>query len=483
LALKQWFVGNTTQVGTETGGIRMPWWYYLAGGIAGLAAVLVLLFLMEIYFIFRVRLFTKRLLTDTYKDNLYGMFHSVQRVGVENIIEMSLRAQQGKVLKRPMGSSRKLPDFSGLAFDQPNLAVPLVPADVAVDMKVTIGPQAKRPLELDIPILISGMGYGVGVSFETKIAWAKAATLLGTATNSGEGPYLPEERRHAGKYIVQYGREGWMPDEAIRDADMVEIQIGQGVTGSAGNLTSEKILRGRVGRMFGLRPGEKIVTHSHLVWRGKPISLRELVKEIRKINGDVPVGVKLGAGPISLERDLDLVVQAGVDFITVDGMNAATSGGLPILTDDFGLPTILALLRAVRFLTDAGVKKKVSLIISGGLFSPGDCLKALALGADAVNLGTMVLFASAHNQGNIALPWEPIGSINWYQDVLSRRLRVDEAARYVYNFVHSTVLEMEEGLRTLGKTSLKQLSAADLRSITPEAYWLTGITPAFAWER
>jgi glutamate synthase domain-containing protein 2 len=137
----------------------------------------------------------------------------------------------------------------------------------------------------------------------------------------------------------------------------------------------------------------------------------------------------------------------------------------------------------VRFLTDAGVKKKVSLIISGGLFSPGDCLKALALGADAVNLGTMVLFASAHNQGNIALPWEPIGSINWYQDVLSRRLRVDEAARYVYNFVHSTVLEMEEGLRTLGKTSLKQLSAADLRSITPEAYWLTGITPAFAWER
>ena len=76
-------------------------------------------------------------------------------------------------------------------------------------------------------------------------------------------------------------------------------------------------------------------------------------------------------------------------------------------------------------------------------------------------MGTMVLFASAHNQGNIALPWEPIGSINWYQDVLSRRLRVDEAARYVYNFVHSTVLEMEEGLRTLGKTSLKQLSAAD----------------------
>ena len=236
----------------------MPWWYYLAGGIAGLAAVLVLLFLMEIYFIFRVRLFTKRLLTDTYKDNLYGMFHSVQRVGVENIIEMSLRAQQGKVLKRPMGSSRKLPDFSGLAFDQPNLAVPLVPADVAVDMKVTIGPQAKRPLELDIPILISGMGYGVGVSFETKIAWAKAATLLGTATNSGEGPYLPEERRHAGKYIVQYGREGWMPDEAIREADMVEIQIGQGVTGSAGNLTSEKILRGRVGRMFGLDRAKRL---------------------------------------------------------------------------------------------------------------------------------------------------------------------------------------------------------------------------------
>jgi glutamate synthase domain-containing protein 2 len=451
--------------------------------LIGVLALIGLFILIELYIIFRVRLFVGRMLTDGYKDNIYGMIHSAQRTGLENVIELSLRAERGKVLKRPMGTARKLPNFSGLAFDQPNLAVPITPMNKRVDMTVDIGPKATRPLKVQIPILISGMGYGVAVSYKTKMAWALAANKVGTATNTGEGPYLPDERRIAERLIIQFGRVGWMPVEALRQADMVEIQAGQGSSGSAGHMIQEKILRGRAAEMFGLNPGEKVISHSHLAWQGKSISLKDLIREIRGISPEIPVGVKIGAGCISLEKDLGIILEAGVDFITVDGMNAATSGELPIIQDDFGLPTILALLRTVAFLNAQGVREQVSLIISGGFFSPGDMLKALALGADAIYLGTMILFASAHNQGNIAMPWEPIGSVNWYVDQLSRRLKVKPAADYVANYIQSTILEMEEGIRTIGKSSIKQLSSDDLRSITVEAYRLTGITPAFDWLR
>ena len=451
--------------------------------LLSLAAIFGAIILGELYFIFRIRVFTKRLLTDNYKDNIYGMIHSAQRAGIENIVELSLRAERGKVLKRPLGTARKLPDFSGLAFDQPNLAVPLIPSNYTVDMKCTLGPKAVRPMKIQIPLLISGMGYGVAVSYKTKIAWALAANKVGTATNTGEGPYLPEERRVAERLIVQYGRTGWMPIEALKSADMVEIQVGQGASGAVGHEIPEKRLRGRAATEFGLHRGDKVVVHSHLIWDGRPITLQELLPRLRDLVPEVPIGVKYGAGCISLEKDMELALKAGVDFITLDGMNAATSGEIPIMEDDFGLPTILTLLRAVRFLESSGKKNEVSLIIGGGLFSPGDCLKALALGADAINLGTTVLFAAAHNQGNIALPWEPIGSINWYVDSLSRRLKTEPAARYTANFLQSTVLEMEEGLRAIGKASLKDLSPQDLRSITYEAYQVTGITPAYDWPR
>lgn len=455
-------------------------WLYIALGLAGLIVVFAF---AELYLIFRIRLFLRLLLSDHYKDNIYGTIHSMQRAGVENIIELSLRAERGKGLKRPLGTARKLPDFSGLAFDQPNLAVPIIPVNAAVDMKVHIGPRAKRPLALNIPILISGMGYGVAVSFKTKIAWAQGASVAGTATNTGEGPYLPEERQAASKLIVQISRPGWMPIEAVQQADAVEIQIGQGASGATGHEATEAKLRGRVTRMWGIRPGEKAINHARLFWHGRSWILSELIPEVRKLAPEVPVGVKIGAGCISLEKDLEIILQNDVDFITIDGMNAATSGEYPILEDDFGLPTILALLRAVAFFSQNGIKGKVSLIISGGLLTPGDCLKALALGADAVAMGTGPLFAAAHEQGLIALPWEPIGGVNWYVHPLSKRLKIKKAAKFVENFLKATSLEMEDGMRAMGKTSLKQLTAADLRSITWEAYQLTGITPAFDWKR
>ncbi|HEX2952715.1 MAG TPA: FMN-binding glutamate synthase family protein [Bacillota bacterium] len=455
-------------------------WLYIALGLAGFMVVFAF---VELYLIYRIRLLLRVMLSDHYKDNIYGMIHSMQRAGVENIVELSLRSERGKALKRPLGTARKLPDFSGLAFDQPNLAVPITPVDTTMDMKVTIGPRAKRPLTLDIPLLIGGMGYGVAVSFKTKIAWAKGASAVGTATNTGEGAYLPEERQAAAKLIVQLSRTGWMPIDAVRQADAVEIQIGQGASGATGHEAPEWKLRGRVTREWGIRRRENVINHSHLFWQGQPWVLRDLVPEVRRLAPHIPVGVKIGAGCISLERDLEIILENDVDFITIDGMNAATSGEYPILEDDFGLPTILALLRAIKFFNETGVRGRVSLIISGGLLAPGDCLKAIALGADAVGMGTGPLFAAAHDQGLIALPWEPIGAVNWYVDPLSKRLKISKAAKYVENFLKATTLEMEDGLRAIGKTSLKQLTVADLRSITVEAYQLTGITPAFEWVR
>jgi glutamate synthase domain-containing protein 2 len=426
--------------------------------------------------------FMTKLTTDKYEENIWGMISSLIRTGPQNVIEIGLRAERGEVIQRPMGTPRRYPNLNGLVFNFTYLDPMPTPLDTPVDLRVTIGKEAKAPLKIAFPVMVSAMAYGLALSERVKIAMAQGASMAGTATNTGEGPPLPEERENANKLIVQVSRGGWTSIDAIRSSDMVELQLGQGTSGGIGRITKYSEVVGRPGKLMGLEPKEDVLTHVHLPKVREPEDLKRLVDDLRYESGGVPIGVKIGASTISLERDMDIIVSSGVDFITIDGSTAATKGSPPILQDDFGIPSLLAIPRAVQFLESRGMKGKVDIIASGKLLTPGDYLKAIALGASAVYSGTSALLAVSHRQTEKLLPWEPPGTIIWYTGAKANTYDVKLGAKSLANYLNSVKMEMADGLRAMGKNSVGEVGPEDLRALDLETYLFTGIKPAFPLE-
>jgi methylamine---glutamate N-methyltransferase subunit C len=418
-----------------------------------------------------------RLLEDNYSENLIEMWSAVKRTSVINIVEISLRAQTGKIIKRPLGNSKKLNHYDNLTFVPAQLArLPVEPL-VPVDMKVTIGPKAEKPMTLSIPLMIGGMGYGVALSEEAKIALAKAAKELDTAINSGEGPYLIEERKAAGKYIWQVGRSpfGRNP-QAIIEADMVEVQMGQGAR-LGGHIIEPKSVKGKAQKLMGVSPVQSVVFGAVIPGITNPWDWPKYVKDLRQEAGGKPIGIKIMAGG-RLEADLAVAIEAGFDYIVIEGAQAGTGGASPTICEDFGIPSINALVRAQRYLVEQGVRNEISLIVGGGYATPGECLKGLTLGADAIYLGTVPLFALIHKQTGKVLPWEPLTQLVWYDSKYKQRLDIELAAQSVANTIKAFVLEMEEGIRAVGKTSLSELGPNDLIALDDWSAELTGVPKA-----
>jgi len=425
------------------------------------------------------RTFMQRFLSDPYKENLWEFVSATRRPGPQIILENSLRAEHGALLHRPLGSPRRWPNLESLVFDVAQLARRPAAHDTPVDMAITLGPHARKPLHVEIPILVSGMAYGLALSRRAKIALARGAALAGTASNTGEGPVLPLERQAAAKLIVQFNRATWSKElETLRQADMVEIHFGQGAsTGVGGEVVgarSDPDLR----RALGVPPGRPAVIrsrHPELETR----SLKELVDELRSLTGGVPIGVKLAPGR-RLEADLEAALAAGVDVIALDGAQAATKGSPPILQDDFGLPTLHALVRAVAFLEAKGVRGRVSLIVGGGLYTPGDFLKVLALGADAVYIGTVALFAISHGQVFKSLPWEPPTQLVFFGGHQEHELDVDEGAHRLANYLRAAAWEMAVAVRALGKTAVRDVSREDLMALDELTARICGVPVSYA---
>lgn len=417
----------------------------------------------------------KIIMEDKYDENLWEVISGIKRMSSQTVIENTLRAQSGKVIKRPFGTTKKVPNFESLVFDSAQIHDFATPKGTSIDMKTVIGPLAKRKLELEIPILISAMGYGIAISEKAKIALAKASANVGTAICSGEGALLPEERRYAKHYVIQYGRTKWNKrEEVLKHADMIEIHIGQGATSSLGSRITPDLLPGRARQLMELQPGEDAIIQEQFIPGQTDTYLKAKVKELRELTDGVPIGVKMMAS-IQLERDLGYILELGIDYIVLDGMQAGTKGSPPITEDDFGIPTIHALVRAVRYLKQKGMYKKVSLIVSGGLFTPGDFLKAIALGADAVYIGTSVLYAMSHTQVLKSLPWEPPTQIVYYTGKQADQFDPVEGERCATNFLKSCVSEMKLGIRAMGKTSLAQVNEQDLASYDKELAETIGI--------
>ncbi|MTI82960.1 MAG: FMN-binding glutamate synthase family protein [Firmicutes bacterium] len=416
-----------------------------------------------------------RFMTDPYKENLWEAFSAGSRSTPQVIVETNLRSELGRQIKRPLGGPKNYPDFSRVMFNPAQLETFPTPEDKNVETSVVLGRCAQKPLRLDIPIYVSGMAYGFALSEKAKIALARGTAMACTATNSGYGPYLAEERKAAKHLIMQYSRGKWSKEpEILKNADMIEIQLGQGAMAGTGEVLKQANMNAKMIRLLGLKPGENAVLHASLPEISSPDQLGNLVAEIRSITGGVPVGIKIAAGN-DLENDLTHILEADVDFVSIDGAQGGSSGALPILEDDFGLPTLYALCRAVKFMEQEQVRGDISLIISGGLKTPGDYLKALALGADAVAIGTIALFAMAHTQVFKALPFEPPIEVVFQEGKYKDKLNVEKGARNLASYLLSSVEEMKTATRALGKDSFSSLNKSDLFALDKQTAEIAGM--------
>ncbi|OAH54850.1 glutamate synthase [Domibacillus aminovorans] len=449
--------------------------------------MIAILFILFIFMLFGWRWIAKRMvkkmgkivLTDSYQENIMELMPGLRHMGIQNVLENSLRSETGDLLHRPMGSSKKWPHFDPITFIPAQTTPFPIDGEEDVDTKVTIGPKAKKPMEIKVPFMISGMAYGIALSEEVRLALAKAATNVGTAINSGEGGVLPEELDTADKFILQFSKTKWAKEEdVIKRADMIEIKLGQGALSGMGGKISPKNLTGRARDVMGLKENEDAVIFENFYENQTLEDLKGLVEKLRNLSGGVPIGVKMGAGG-KIEEDIDHVLSMGVDYIAIDGGQGATMGAPPILSDDFGIPTLHAVVRAVNHLEKRKMRDQVSLIISGGMFTPGHFLKVLALGADAVYLGSVMLFNVSHGQALNALPFEPPTQVVWNHGKYRNQFKLEEGAKSAEKFLTSCTEEIETALRAMGKRSLKELSKKDLVSYDQLTAQMVGIPFSF----
>ncbi|ACL70479.1 FMN-binding glutamate synthase family protein [Halothermothrix orenii] len=417
--------------------------------------------------------FIDRLVEDKYTENLWEMYGTTEKIFPRTLVETAMRAKQGTPLERPFGTPQHFSPWYKLLFNPVHLFKMPTVDSVQVDTSVTLGPGASKPLTLDIPIMISGMSYGGALSKKAKIALARGASLMGTATNSGEAPLLEEEREAACYFIGQYNRGGWMTGDMLQKLDMVEIQVGQGAQAGAPMKTKSNKIGPEFRKSFHLNKGQNALIDGRLPGINSAEDFIELVKRLKE-KVDVPVGLKFAATH-HLEKELAIAVEAGVDFITVDGAEAGTHGGPTILEDHFGLPTLHALCRTVTFLEKEGLKDKISVIASGGLLTPGHYLKALALGADAVYIGTIAVMAMVSSQIKKTVPWEPPTELVLYSGKQKNELDVDKASLNLAYYLKSCVKEMELAIKALGKEKISEVDKKDLCALTEEVAKITGV--------
>ena len=402
------------------------------------------------------------------------------------IDDIHIKAELGRYRMRGFSLFKKIPSWDDLTFMPGTLTRFVIEGYREKCLtKTVIGPKAKRPLELDIPIYVTGMSFGA-LSYEAKTALARGATMAGTATCSGEGGMLPDERRYSEKWLYQciQSRYGFNPNH-LRLADAVEFFIGQGCkVGLGGHLMGQKVTD-QVAEMRSLPAGiDQRSPARHPDWLG-PDDLALKIDEIREAtNGEVPIQLKLGAARVY--DDVRMAAKTGCDSIYMDGMEGGTGAGPHLATEETGVPGIAAIRQARRALDDVDKSGEISLVYAGGIRNGGDVAKALALGADAVAIGHAVMMALNCNKDipEADFPAEmgveaghcyhchsgrcPVG-IATQDPALRARLDPDKAAERVYNFLHTLTIECQMLARACGKTNVHSLEPEDLAALTMEA--------------
>ncbi len=384
------------------------------------------------------------------------------------------------------GSKRKLPHFDDLLFLGASMSrYPLEGYREKCATNVTLGTKfAKKPLELDIPITIAGMSFGA-LSGPAKEALGRGASAAGTSTTTGDGGMTPEERGQS-KYLVYQllpSRYGMNPDD-LRKADAIEVVIGQGAKPGGGGMLLGQKINDRVAKMRTLPKGvDQRSACRHPDWTG-PDDLKIKILELREITKwKVPIFIKIaGARPY---YDTALAVKAGADVVVLDGMQGGTAATQEVFIENVGQPTLACIRPAVDALQDLDSHREVQLVISGGIRNGADVAKALALGADAVSIGSAAMIAIGDNDPKWEKDYNKLGTTagaydDWHEGndpsgistqnpTLMKRLDPIKAGKKLTNYLKVMTLEAQTLARACGKNSLHNLEPEDLCALTVEA--------------
>jgi len=400
--------------------------------------------------------------------------------------EIHRAADQGIYEIRGFGAKRSLPTFDDLVFLGASISrYPLEGYREKCATDIVLGTRyARRPIKLKIPITIAGMSFGA-LGANAKEALGRAATAMGTSTTTGDGGMTEEERQSSKTLVYQVlpSRYGLNPDD-VRRADALEIVVGQGAKpGGGGMLLGHKITE-RVAEMRDLpRDIDQRSACRHPDWTG-PDDLAIKIQELREITDwEIPIYIKIGATRVSY--DVALAVKSGADVIVVDGMQGGTAATQDVFIEHVGIPTLPAVRMAVEALQELGMHRQVQLIVSGGIRSGADAAKALALGADAVSIGSAAMVALGCNRNIFVEDYEALGTAPGYchhchtgrcpvgittQDAeLEERLQPEQGARWLRNYLTTMVLEIQTLARACGKTHVLNLEPEDLTALTIEA--------------
>ena len=384
------------------------------------------------------------------------------------------------------GAKRQLPGLDDLLFLGASMSrYPLEGYRENCETEVVLGTRfAKNPLRLKIPITIAGMSFG-SLSAQAKEALGRGATIAGTSTTTGDGGMTPEERGQSKTLIYQYlpSRYGMNPDD-LRKADAIEVVVGQGAKPGGGGMLLGLKISERVAGMRNLPQGiDQRSACRHPDWTG-PDDLEIKISELREITDwEKPIFIKIGgARPY---YDTALSVKAGADVIVMDGMQGGTAATQEVFIEHVGQPTLACIRPAVKALQELGMHRKVQLIVSGGIRNGADVAKALALGADAVSIGTAALVALGDNDPELEEEYRKLGTTSgayddWHEGQdpagistqdpeLSKRLDPVLAGRRLANYLKVMTLEAQTIARACGKSHVHNLEPEDLVALTVEA--------------
>ncbi|MBN2606782.1 MAG: FMN-binding glutamate synthase family protein [Thiotrichales bacterium] len=408
------------------------------------------------------------------------------------IHEIQRAAETGIYDIRGFGAKRKVPHFDDLLFLGASMSrYPLEGYREKCGTDVVLGTRfAKNPIKLDIPVTIAGMSFGA-LSANAKEALGRGANMVGTSTTTGDGGMTPEERRTSKTLVYQYlpSRYGMNPDD-LRKADAIEVVLGQGAKPGGGGMLLGQKITDRVAQMRNLPKGiDQRSACRHPDWTG-PDDLAIKILELREITDwKVPIYIKVGA--TRTYYDVKLAVKSGADVIVVDGMQGGTAATQDVFIEHVGIPTMAAIPQAVRALQEMGMHRKVQLIVSGGIRSGADVAKAMALGADAVAIGTAALVALGCNHPKWDEEYRKIGSASGFYDdyhegkcpagistqneELAARLNPEEGGRRLANYLRVLTLEAQTLARACGKSHLHNLEPEDLVALNVEAAAMAGV--------
>ena len=396
------------------------------------------------------------------------------------MVEIRNVAEKGVSMLGSMGSLKKMP-FSLDDFHFVPAQVSKIPLNTneEVNIKTVIGPQAKKPLKVSSPILFSGMSYGA-VSRNVRLVLAKVASSLDVGINSGEDIVLPEELDIASKtLILQYSTVRLNTTEDIlKKISAVEIRFGQGAYPGWESLLPANKVPQEVSKLLALKEGEDQHSPAHHPDIRNEDELKEKIRLFKELTNGVPIGAKIGCG--NVENDVEILARSGVDFISLDGFGGGTGATEFFVRENVGVPIIVALPRADRHLKKIGARDKISLIAGGGLRTSADFAKCLALGADAVYIGTSALIAINCQQYRLCHTGQCPTGVTTNDPILVQRLDVDEGVRKLTNFIKVSNMEIANLLRIVGKNDIKKLGVEDLVALKKElseatgAVWMNG---------